>query len=882
MGRGKREGTSKYNLRGDSWFAVQGEGDEQHERRHAVRGSNSPAAIPSNQSREKHKGAVPLRGDPEEARASATSSHDASSGTASSSQANIEPSFGAGTSAPYSPEQALTELLDRFGRWGGLGLDAEVIEAVLVQLGGDRDAAAELLLELAGGASGDAPGTPGTASGRHAVAASTPGSPAPAAGSGQDLRTSGSGQSSSGSSGVAAFDPGRPEGADLWQLLPLECQERILTSVDVRHLSGLAASCRQCCEMVRQLRSRVRRLSIPSGLNALRAAGLVHAHWRATELSFKPCCKTFSEFTTVFAAAASPPPPHLVTHPDPFDSEPTDNTDPDPSAPASPAAGTGTGRPPGTAAARQPPRRSLASVNLSGCAHLRDEDVRVLLRLHPRITHLDLSHCPLLTDNTLMLLAEYPFREEGKEGGEEEEGVMARALQDPHSQGQYRDFPSGTMGDHASTPGGRGSLLAWRKGQGLTGGGPGEGRAGAGQAPLVLTRMGNGALMLRPANTEGEGATSSSFSTSATTGTSPGTRPHLASHAEAEPSSSSASSTPPCSALFGRKGARVGSLEVLSIAGCGGMTDDGLAALLHGKGVKASLRQLDMSRCARLGPWLRHFPGKASAMETLVAASLPRLTEPLQLTSLSQRLRTLSLAHCTALPTLTLHLRSLRSLSLDACSSLTRASLACPGLTTLSASNCKDLTTLTTGPCPELKSLRLAHCRELSHASVTALVNGAPALEELDLSSCNKLISLVLRGLSHRALRFLMLESCRYLGEVYIDSPALEVLNVRRGKLVRQVTVSSRSLQQALLSNCPVLERLDLCFSDMRMHALEGKKKALRGVRSPDKQSNASRGSRDSSDESKTEMAIKVDVGGSNSLPDWIYAEVRSLALICK
>ncbi|CAI7780572.1 unnamed protein product [Closterium sp. NIES-54] len=529
-----------------------------------------------------------------------------------------------------------------------------------------------------------------------------------------------------------------PGGAPLLVALPCDLQDLILSALDLPSLARLACASRHLRHLIRLRRLALKHLALPRTLPAWAAPLLVGAHGGLEWLSLQRLGRCEMDFRAVFAAAAG------VGERGEQGGE---------------VGGGETGGVWGAEAGRErggvgkqrqvqlqqvvvggvvmQPTRSLQSISLAGCVHLSDADVASLCTLHRRLASVDLSSCRQVTDVALTWLGQHE-REAGAE--EESNGMTVKG----EEQDRVATEPTAVTAAAAAASDGTGTASAAREQQG--------------RRQTVTSQHLSAAL--------NAALSSCSLTHSSTTTTSSSFNPR-----------SSHSSQPP-------RG-----LTSINISDCPLITNRGLQTLLRAPPIAASLVSLDISCCSLISSPGLNLPHSLSALRHLSASHLP-LLESLTLLPLSCPLEEISFSCCPVLQKLTIHSRSLRSLNLAGCRKLSSLSLICPALSSLILSQCSSLETFSPADrCPSLASLNSFLCRSLPAATLTTLLTHAKDLEELNCGGCALLETVRLPPVTHGRLRRVLLEGCPVLSSVVVPAASLLLLDCRGCTQLREVRV---------------------------------------------------------------------------------------------
>lgn len=155
------------------------------------------------------------------------------------------------------------------------------------------------------------------------------------------------------------------------------------------------------------------------------------------------------------------------------------------------------------------------------------------------------------------------------------------------------------------------------------------------------------------------------------------------------------------------------------------------------------------------------------------ALASPVLACPALLTLQMQNCKDLDAAALAALAT---SCPKLTSLDLSGCLRLPKLNLTCPLLTELVLDGCVKLVEVEVA-CPVLRTLRMRGCEACPEAALPALADGCPALTELDLTSCYQLQRPVI---AHAQLRRLALCGISELQRATVSCPSLLELKLQQ------------------------------------------------------------------------------------------------------
>ncbi|KAJ9527840.1 hypothetical protein QJQ45_000411 [Haematococcus lacustris] len=246
-------------------------------------------------------------------------------------------------------------------------------------------------------------------------------------------------------------------------------------------------------------------------------------------------------------------------------------------------------------------------------------------------------------------------------------------------------------------------------------------------------------------------------------------------------------------------------LEVLTLAGCSNLSNDGVKVLMSGPAAKRSLVALDLSRCCRLTRAALVLPPTV-CLRVLKAAGCLNLHEVVMQLPLHSPLQELWLNNCKQLTKLVLVAPNLTLLHVGGCKQLGRLELRTPRLTHLLANLCFRLSSLEAEvlAAPRLEYLNLFGCRHLTGADLQVLgqvlVGQALGLKQLNVNGCSALQELELQ--EHCELKTVDVSGCRALACLSLSSPGLEEVQAR----------ACKGLARLLLPSCRRLRLLDVAF----------------------------------------------------------------------
>lgn len=250
-------------------------------------------------------------------------------------------------------------------------------------------------------------------------------------------------------------------------------------------------------------------------------------------------------------------------------------------------------------------------------------------------------------------------------------------------------------------------------------------------------------------------------------------------------------------------------LNSICIAGCSGVADAGVKALLRGPASTSSLTRLDVSRCPLLTGTALALP-PSSVLQELHAHSCGAiaslmLTQP----AATGALRILDLHCCDGLTQLELAAPQLTSLNLNACSKLGSLSLRCPLLSLLSAAGCVSLQSLDVARwhCPALTSISLFRARALRGADLAAVLSRTTRVVQLDLTGCCAVGRLALEA--NVELEVLDVSGCRQLTSLTVPSMRLTELQAVACPALIDLSLTSSHLTRLHLTNCTRLATLN-------------------------------------------------------------------------
>ncbi|KAL0042836.1 hypothetical protein WJX79_001077 [Trebouxia sp. C0005] len=269
----------------------------------------------------------------------------------------------------------------------------------------------------------------------------------------------------------------------------------------------------------------------------------------------------------------------------------------------------------------------------------------------------------------------------------------------------------------------------------------------------------------------------------------------------------------------------------------------------------AKLQHLQLSSCAALTlSSVRGFPALTSldlsCCEALLSAAAVVALETFT------RLETLSMDGCIGMTSIALNLPFLRCVSLEGCVALTQVDLRCPSLHTCNLgaganSKLKQMHLASRSlraicwqgfqalsdvhiACPSLTSVDMSDCHELDDTIFQSLCDGhtglqgynsvafeggSPNLRELRLERCQGLNAC---ELSSSSLQQLSLADCPQLHTLCLLCPALQCLNLEECKLLQQVELKQVGLSSLCLGTCPHLISLAVATSQLHTMDLKG------------------------------------------------------------
>lgn len=264
-------------------------------------------------------------------------------------------------------------------------------------------------------------------------------------------------------------------------------------------------------------------------------------------------------------------------------------------------------------------------------------------------------------------------------------------------------------------------------------------------------------------------------------------------------------------------------LEKLSLVGCYGLDDEGLATLKQGC---KSLEVLDMSKCLHISDvGLSSIVNSAVNLRQLILTYSFPVTQCLT-SSLHKlaKLETLKFDGCqittSGLLALGSSCISLKELSLSKCSSVTDEGLSFvvtkhKGLTKLDITCCRKITDISiasiTNSCTSLISLRMESCNLVSKHAFRLIGEHCPHLEEVDLTD-NDLDNQGLKAMSNcHKLSNLKIGLCMNVNDEGIiqigkGCPLLQELD-----LYRSVGITDAGIM-AIGQGCPMLQMINLSY----------------------------------------------------------------------
>ncbi|CAM6098750.1 unnamed protein product [Calypogeia fissa] len=144
------------------------------------------------------------------------------------------------------------------------------------------------------------------------------------------------------------------------------------------------------------------------------------------------------------------------------------------------------------------------------------------------------------------------------------------------------------------------------------------------------------------------------------------------------------------------------------------------------------------------------------------------------------------------------------------------AATACPLLASLDMSNCAYVSDETlreiSMACTNLRSLDASYCPNISLEGVRM-----PMLIELKLQGCEGILSSSMAALSTCAmLEDLALDFCWLLTAISLDLPRLRQISLTNNRKFVELTLRSPALTKLNLSNCPILNRVDITSSSLQ------------------------------------------------------------------
>lgn len=255
---------------------------------------------------------------------------------------------------------------------------------------------------------------------------------------------------------------------------------------------------------------------------------------------------------------------------------------------------------------------------------------------------------------------------------------------------------------------------------------------------------------------------------------------------------------------------------MLQAAGMGELTEAGVGLLLQpGRPSARTLRELDISRCPRIGKLVLDLVGRGRVPSALCSL---KATGCLHLRRVRLRapsgaggglLTTVNFAGCPVLQELELSAARLETLNLSGCRGLQHLALDCPALLSLQAAQCAKLQALAEPlGVPALRSLDLFSCRALLAPAVAALAAHCPGLQHMKLGGCIHLgpqLQLQLEGLLQ-----LDVSGCQSLLRLEVASPACHTLSARGCSQLQQASVDASALKLLDLTNCGQLQNVVL------------------------------------------------------------------------